>query len=92
VALGADVLSVGPGIDIAEAKKATSGKVALMGNLDPINVLERGTPEQVSAEAARIMRIGKDGGGYIFDTGEMVPRDTPEENMRAMIRSARQNG
>lgn len=92
VALGADVLSVGPGIDIAEAKKATSGKVALMGNLDPINVLERGTPEQVSAEAARIMRIGKDRGGYIFDTGEMVPRDTPEENMRAMIRSARQNG
>lgn len=88
--LGVDVLSVGPGIDIAEAKKATVGKVALMGNLDPIEVLEKGTPEQVAAEAARIVKIGKDGGGYIFDTGEMVPRDTPEENMRAMIRSARQ--
>jgi uroporphyrinogen decarboxylase len=91
VALSADVMSVGPGIDISSAKRATSGKVALMGNLDPLDVLERGTPEQVSEEAARIVQIGKDGGGYIFDTGEMVPRDTPEENMRAMIRSARQN-
>lgn len=86
--LGADVLSVGPGIDIAEAKKATAGKVALMGNLDPVNILQRGTPEQVAAEAARIMQTGKEGGGYIFNTGEMVPRDTPEENMRAMTQSA----
>ena len=90
--LGADILSVGPGVDIENAKKATSGKIALMGNLDPVNILQRGTSEQVAEEAARIMRIGKEGGGYIFDTGEMVPRDTPEKNMRAMIKNARQNG
>lgn len=90
--LGADVLSVGPGIGIAEAKKATSGKVALIGNLDPLEVLERGAPEKVVAETERIMQTGKNGGGYIFNTGEMVPRETPEENLRAMVRSARQNG
>lgn len=88
--LGANVLSVGPGIDIAQAKKATYKKVALMGNLDPVNVLQRGTSEQVSAEAARIMNIGKENGGYIFDTGEMVPRDTPKENMYSMIQTAKQ--
>ncbi len=90
--LGTDVLSVGPGVDIAQAKKATSGKVALMGNLDPVTILQRGTPEQVASEAARIMKIGKQDGGYIFDTGEMVPRDTPEQNMRAMIQAAREIG
>ena len=85
-------LGVGPGVDIAQAKEATRGKVALMGNLDPIAVLERGTPEQVAAEAERIVTLGKQGGGYLFDTGEMVPRDTPEANVRAMIDAARRLG
>ena len=89
--LGTDALSVGPGIDIAKAKKATFGKVALIGNLDPLEVLERDTPQKVADEAERIMNIGKQDGGYIFNTGEMVPRDTPEENMRAMMRSAKTN-
>ena len=90
--LGCDVLSVGPGADIGKAKEAAQGKVALMGNLDPIEVLEKGTPAEVAAEAERIVTIGKQGGGYIFDTGEMVPRDTPEANMRAMLDGARVHG
>jgi uroporphyrinogen decarboxylase len=85
---GISVLSVGPGLDIAEAKKAVGDKVCLIGNLDPIGVLLNGTPEQVEAEAKRIMNIGKQGGGYIFNTGEMVPRDVPVENMEALIRAA----
>ena len=36
------------------------------------------------------MNIGKAGGGYLFNTGEMNPRDTPAENMRAMMRTAKQ--
>ena len=90
--LGTDILSVGPAIDIAEAKAATRGKVALLGNLDPIEVLERASPEAVAAEAERIMAIGKEGGGYVFCSGEMVPRDTPEANMRAMVEAARAHG
>lgn len=85
---GISVLSVGPGLDIAEAKKAVGDKVCLIGNLDPIGVLLNGTPQQVEAEAKRIMNIGKQGGGYIFNTGEMVPRDVPVENMEALIRAA----
>jgi uroporphyrinogen-III decarboxylase len=38
------------------------------------------------------MEIGKPGGAYIFNTGDMVPRDVPEENMQTMIRTARQHG
>ena len=90
--LGASVISVGPGIDIGKAKEAIKGKTCLMGNLDPVNILMNGTPEQVSKETERIMTTGKIGGGYLFDTGEMVPRDTPEENMRAMIQTAKRYG
>ena len=88
---GVSILSVGPGLDMARAKQIVGDKVCLIGNLDPVNVLMNGTPEQVASEAERLMRVGKHGGGYVFNTGEMVPKDTPVENMEAMLRAAREN-
>ena len=44
---------------------------------------------RVVLEAERIVRIGYAQGGYLFNTGEMNPRDTPAENMRAMIAAVR---
>lgn len=86
---GADIINCGPAADLAEAGAALRGKVCISGNLDPIEVLMRGTPEQVAAEAERLAGIGLSGGGYLFCTGEMNPRDTPAENMRAMIAAVR---
>ncbi|HET6456428.1 MAG TPA: uroporphyrinogen decarboxylase family protein [Armatimonadota bacterium] len=87
--MGVSILSVGPGLDMAVAKEAVGDKVCLIGNLDPVDVLMRGTPEQVASEAERIMRIGRRNGSYVFNTGEMVPRDTPIENMEAMLAAAK---
>ena len=89
VETGADIINVGPAADIAEVRKALTGKCCFTGNLDPIEVLMRGTPEEVEAEARRIAEIGMSKGGYMFNTGEMNPRDTPEENMRAMVEGVR---
>lgn len=88
---GVSVLSVGPGLDMARAKQLVGDQVCLIGNLDPVNVLMNGAPDQVAAEAKRIMDVGKQAGGYIFNTGEMVPKDTPVENMEAMLNAAREN-
>lgn len=88
---GVSVLSVGPGLDMARAKEIVGDKICLIGNLDPVNVLMNGTADQVASEAKRIVNVGKQGGGYIFNTGEMVPKDTPIENMEAMLRAAREN-
>ncbi|HOI45746.1 MAG TPA: uroporphyrinogen decarboxylase family protein, partial [Candidatus Aminicenantes bacterium] len=85
----ASVVNVGPGIDIGSAKELLRGKVCLSGNLEPIQILMNGTAEQVAGETERIMKIAIPGGGYIFNTGEMNPRDVPEANMRAMIRTAK---
>ena len=85
VETGADIINAGPAADIAEVRKALTGKCCFTGNLDPIEVLMRGTPEVVEAEARRIAEIGMSQGGYMFNTGEMNPRDTPVENMRAMV-------
>jgi MtaA/CmuA family methyltransferase len=90
--LGADVLSSGAEIDIADAMESTRGKVCYIGNIDPIGVLANGTVEEVEHETERIMRIGQRNVGYVFCSGEMIPRDTPEENMLAMIGTARRLG
>jgi uroporphyrinogen-III decarboxylase len=62
-----------------------------MGNLEPIEILMNSSAETVGKEAERIMNTAKVGGGYMFNTGEMNPRDVPETNMEAMIKTAREN-
>lgn len=83
---------MGPGVDIADVKQAVGDKVCLIGNIDPINVLMNGTPEKVKEEAKRIIEAGGRNGGYIFNSGEMIPRMTPEENMIAMVEAGREFG
>jgi MtaA/CmuA family methyltransferase len=91
-ATGVSALSVGPGVDIAVAKEAVGDVVCLVGNVDPIAILTNGTPDQVCRETRRIVEIGKKGGGYIFNSGEMIPRAAPEENITAMVEAARKSG
>jgi uroporphyrinogen decarboxylase len=88
--LGISALSTGPGINVKDALAVTSGKVCFMGNLDPVGTLMNGTPEDVRRETIRIMEAGKEGTGFMFDSGEMIPRDTPEENIRTMVKTARE--
>jgi uroporphyrinogen decarboxylase len=88
--LKADVINCGPAADLAEVSRVLRGKTCFSGNLDPIEVLLHGTPQQVADEARRLVQIGYAEGGYLFCTGEMNPRDVPVENMKAMIAAVRE--
>jgi uroporphyrinogen decarboxylase len=87
--LGVSVENIGPAGDMRELREATRGRMPLSGNLDPIEVLWRGTPEQIERDVTRIMEICKPGGAYAFNTGEMNPRQVPEENMDACMAAAK---
>jgi len=87
--LGVSVENIGPAGDMRELREATRGRMPLSGNLDPIEVLWRGTPEQIERDVTRIMEICKPGGAYVFNTGEMNPRQVPEENMDACMATAK---
>lgn len=88
--VGFSILSVGPGIDIERAREITGNRVCLSGNVDPLAVLARGTPEDVCREVRRIVSRVSRYGGHVMNSGEMAPRDTPEENVRAFMNTARQ--
>jgi len=84
-----DALSSGPGIDRAVVAEAFAGRLCTMGNVDPIGLLQCGTPEDVAAETERQVRLMA-GGGMILNSGECVPREATAANMCAMHETARQ--
>ena len=86
---GAQILEVDSKVDLSEAKRQVGQCVCLMGNLDPVECLWRGTAEQVAQAAhAAIAAAGQDG-GFILGSGCEVPVAAPVDNLRAMIQAAR---
>jgi uroporphyrinogen decarboxylase len=90
--IGVDIVNIGEGIDIKEAKELIGDKICISGNLSPIEVLVSGTVDDVKAEVQRIVTSGKSGGGYIFNTEEGIISHTPIENVQAMIETVREYG
>ena len=69
-------------MDIFDLKRRYGGRLALLGNLD-CDLLARGTPAEIDAAVARLMREVAPGGGYIFSTANTVLKDvTPKTWMR----------
>ncbi len=89
---GMDILHFGPQVPIELAKAKMGDRVALMGNLDPLNVMLRGSYEEFEAECRRIMQAGKPGGGFVFSTGGELSPGTDPERMQAMVRHAQELG
>jgi len=87
--LGVSFENIGPAGDIKEISEALKSKAAFSGNIDPLEVLWKGTPELVKSETTRIIERCRDNGGYIFNTGEMVPSQVPVENIKIMMETAR---
>ncbi len=52
----------------------------------------RGRPEDVAAAAPKAIDDAVAGGRFILSTGDQCGRDTPDENLRAMIETARTYG
>ena len=74
------------GVSVADAKRRIGDRVALMGGVNTLTLLS-GTPEQVQAEAIQKCRQGGPY-GYVLAAGDMVPPETPLENLRAMVNVA----
>lgn len=78
--------------DLAEAKRAMGDRVCLLGNLDQLRFLKTATPAEIDAKTREIVRTGKPGGRYIFAASDFLEKDTPPENVAAMLRAAESEG
>ena len=85
----------GPGGDVngraelQEVERLLRGRTAMNGNVHTVETLIRGTPETVRREVREIKEVFADNPRVIIGTGDQVGRETPEENLWAMIDEAK---
>ncbi|MDD5348970.1 MAG: uroporphyrinogen decarboxylase family protein [Chthoniobacteraceae bacterium] len=86
---GADLMSVDYKVDLAKAREILGGKIAFSGNLNPVAIMQKETPEGV-AEAARqaIAKASGTQGGYLLMPGCDIPPSVPLENVKALVETA----
>ena len=68
---------------------ALGERVCMNGNVHTVETLIRGTPDDVRREVGEIMTAFAGRARVIVGTGDQVGRETPEENLHAMIDEAK---
>jgi uroporphyrinogen decarboxylase len=77
---------------LAECKQKFGGEIALMGNLHTTEVMLHGSVDDVRCESLKAIRDAGQGGGFVLSTGDQCGRDTPDENIFAMVRVVEEFG
>jgi uroporphyrinogen decarboxylase len=86
--LGADCLhSIDPmaGVDIAEVKRLTCGRMGLMGNVQ-CSLLQDGPDEAIRRSALYCLEHASPGGGYVFGTSNTIFPGMPLKNYEYMLK------
>ncbi len=78
--------------NLAEIKKLYGNKLILKGNLHTTDIMLDGSTADVIEASKRAIDDAAEGGGFILSTGDQCGRDTPFENIHAMVETARSYG
>ncbi len=78
---------------LEELKKAVGQKMAISGNVPPVDVLLHGTIDQVLEASRECIRLGADSPcGFTLAAGCQLPPGVPADNLLAMLLAARKYG
>jgi len=90
VECGYDVVSLDNAVDLRIAKQRVGDRVHLLGNVDPVNILRSGSPDDVRRNVGECFAKAWDNPkGYTIGTGCDTPLFTPMENSLAFMEAAR---
>jgi uroporphyrinogen decarboxylase len=84
-AIGCDAVGVDWTTDLATARAAVGGRVALQGNLDPSALFA--PPDTLRAEATRVLDSYGAGPGHVFNLGHGITPDVDPERVAVLIDS-----
>ena len=75
--------------DLAATRRQIGGSYAIMGGIDQVNVLQKGSVDEVKRATVRTMLAGKaSGGGFILQPADFLEYGTPFANVEAYVRTA----
>ena len=79
--------------DLYEAKMAIGNKMRIAGNVPPVDVMMKGTIDDVINSCVDCLKKAADNPkGYMMNTGCQVPIGTPKQNFEAFLYAVRRYG
>ncbi|MFC1569727.1 uroporphyrinogen decarboxylase family protein [bacterium] len=78
--------------NLEDLKNRFGTQIVLKGNLHTIDVMLNGTVDDVITASKKAIDDAAEGGRFILSTGDQCGRDTPDENLFAMVETARNYG
>ena len=84
---GAAGLHFGNRADMVEALKACPSDRHVMGNLDPVSIIQQATPDKVYSETLALLEATSEYPNFILSTGCDVPPHVPFDNIEAFYRA-----
>ncbi|MDR3302158.1 MAG: uroporphyrinogen decarboxylase family protein [Spirochaetaceae bacterium] len=79
-----DIVSVDYKVSLKKCREVFGGKTAFAGNMDPVGIMQQGTPEAVAAACKQCISDAGEGGGFVLTPGCDIPPSTPIANLKAM--------
>ena len=77
--------------DLARAKELVGNDYVMVGGVDHVNIIQKGTIDQIKQATEETIKIGKPGGNFILQTADFLEYDTPEEHVAAFVQTAIEN-
>ena len=87
---GTDGLELDYKTDVHKAFELMKDKCTFFGNIDPSGILARGTPEMVRQKTLDLLDIYSKSNRFVLNSGCALPSSTPEENIKMIIKTARE--
>lgn len=79
-------------VDREVVRAATDGQATIIGTVDPSNLIPLGTPAEVKAKAVEDIALLGQQGRFVLGAGCTLPRETPAENVHALVEAAHEAG
>jgi len=87
---GADAFELDYKTNVQKAFDVLHEKACFIGNIDPSGVLALGSPDLVEKETIELLNVFSKTERFVLNAGCAIPSNTPEENLRRMIKTARE--
>lgn len=77
--------------DLKKAKEIVNGDYIMIGGVDQVNIIQKGTSDQVKQKTEETIITGKPRGKFILQSADFLEYGTPVENIEAYVQTALAN-
>ena len=79
-------------VKLEDAVRRIGDRAFIKGNIDPVNMLMNGSPDEVREDARRRLEIGMKAKGFILSTACSIAPSTPARNLAALYEVVEEYG